>query len=436
MDFRNHKGLRLLLLPGAPILAAAAALIQSGFLKDYGFAVNLFYYLIFVISLLLAWRFHSSRVFSALILLLLAQRAIEFFSRNRPPIPGPGLKALEAVSFLIPLNFALLALARERGFTLPAAIPRLALLFLESVFVAVICRPEPLAGPGLFHAALMSRSWFRWTEIPQISLLIFVAVLAGLLIHAFTHRRPLESGFVWALLSFFLALNIGAVGMSSRAYIATAAVILAVSIVETSYAMAYHDELTGLRSRRAYNDASVRVEPPYTLAAVDIDHFKSVNDTYGHDTGDEVLSLVAAKLAQVTGGGQAYRVGGEEFSILFPGKTVAEVLPDLENLRLEIEKSGFRLRGRDRRMTPRGSDRRTPQKKSSRRKPRSSTPPGYLQVTVSIGVAEPTTKNPTFEEVIELADQALYRAKQGGRNRVEIAATRGRGKKKAAGNNA
>jgi GGDEF domain-containing protein len=181
----------------------------------------------------------------------------------------------------------------------------------------------------------------------------------------------------------------------------------------------------------------VQVEPPYTLAAVDIDHFKSVNDTYGHDTGDEVLSLVAAKLANATGGGQAYRVGGEEFSILFPGKTVAEVLPDLENLRREIEQSGFRLRGRDRRMSPRGPDRRTAaQKKSPRRKAISSSPPGYLRVTVSIGVAEPTAKNPTFEEVIDLADQALYRAKQGGRNRVEIAAsTRARGKKKAAGNN-
>jgi diguanylate cyclase (GGDEF)-like protein len=434
VDFRNHKGLRLLLLPGAPILAAAAVLIQSGLLKNYGAAVNFFYYPIFAVSLLLAWRFHSSRIFSALILLLLAQHAIQFFY-SHPPMPG--LKAMETISFLIPLNFALLALARERGFTMAAAVPRLSLLFLESVFVAVICRPEPLAGQGLFHGALLSRTWFRWTEIPQISLLIFLAVLVGLLIHAFTHRRPLESGLVWALLGFFLALNIGAVSMNARAYIATAAVILAVSIVETSYAMAYHDELTGLRSRRAFNDASVRVEPPYTLAAVDIDHFKSVNDTYGHDTGDEVLALVAAKLANATGGGEAYRVGGEEFSILFSGKTIAEVMPDLENLRLEIEQSGFRLRGRDRRMTARGPDRRTAtQKKSSRRKARPSTPPGYLRVTVSIGVAEPNAKNPTFDEVMDLADQALYRAKQAGRNRVEVASsTRARGKKKAAGNN-
>ena len=438
VDFHTHKAFRILLLPCAIILGAAAALIQTGILKGYGSAVDFFYYAAFAIGLLLAWRFHSSRIFSALILLLLAQRALEFFSGNRPPMPGPGLKALEAVSFLIPLNFALLALARERGFTFAAAVPRLSLLFLESVFVAVICRPEPLAGPGLFHGALLSRSWFQWTEIPQISLLLFVVVLTGLLAHAYTHRKPVESGFVWALLSFFLALNIGAVGVNARAFVATAAVILAVSIVETSYAMAYHDELTGLRSRRAFNDATARLESPYTLAAVDIDHFKSVNDTYGHDTGDEVLSSVAAKLAHVTGGGQAYRVGGEEFSILFPGKTVAEVTPDLENLRLEIEQSGFRLRGSDRRTVPRGPDRRsTAQKKRSRRKAQPSTPRGYLRVTVSIGVAEPTAKKPTFEEVMELADQALYRAKQSGRNRVEIAAsTRTRGKKKAAGNNA
>jgi GGDEF domain-containing protein len=430
VDFGTHNRVRILLLPGVIILAAAAVLIQTGLLKGYGSAVDsVFYYATFAIGLLLARRFHSSRVFSALILLLLAQRAVEFFSENRPPMPGPGLKALEAVSFLIPLNFALLALARERGFTFAAAVPRLALLFFESVFVAVICRPEPLAGPGLFHGALLNRGWFRWTEIPQISLLMFVVVFTGLLVHAFTHRKPLESGFVWALLSFFLALNMGAVG--ARAYVATAAVILAVSIVETSYAMAYHDELTGLQSRRAF-------QAPYTLAAVDIDHFKSVNDTYGHDIGDEVLSLVAAKLAHVTGGGQAYRVGGEEFSILFPGKSVAEVMPDLENLRVEIERSGFRLRGRDRRTIPRGADRRaTAQKKSSRRKANLSTPPGYLRVTVSIGVAEPTAKKPTFEEVMDLADQALYRAKDAGRNRVEVAATtRTRGKKKAAGNTA
>lgn len=439
MDFRNNNQLRSLAMPGAVILGMAAALIQSGLLKGSTSAVNFCYYAAFAAGLLLARRFHSSRIFSALILLLLAQRAVEFFSDGRTSTVGPGLTALEAVSFLVPVNFALLAVARERGFSVPAVVPRATLLFVESVFVAVLSRPHPAPGSGLFHGALLRRAWFTWTNIPQISLLIFVVVGVGLLVRALTQRKALESGFVWALLSFFLALNSGAIGVAARAYIATAAVILVVSIIETSYAMAYHDELTGLPSRRAFNDATLRLEAPYTVAAVDIDHFKSVNDTYGHDTGDEVLCMVATKLAQVTGGGQAYRVGGEEFTILFPGKAIREVIADVNTLRMQIEQSPFRLRGADRRKTSRGSDRRIPatQKKGSRSKRKSQTrsTPGELTVTASIGVAEPDPKNPTPEDVIDLADKALYRAKQAGRNRVEIATgTRTRGKKKAAEN--
>jgi GGDEF domain-containing protein len=184
--------------------------------------------------------------------------------------------------------------------------------------------------------------------------------------------------------------------------------------------MAYRDELTGLPSRRAFNGAKLRLESPYAMAGVDIDHFKSVNDTFGHDIGDEVLCLVASRLARVTGGGQAFRVGGEEFTILFPGKTAEEVLPDLEDLRAAIEASIFRLRGADRRAKPRGSDRRTGGKKSTRPRAYSSAA-GELRVTVSIGVAEPAAEGASVEDVIRLSDQALYRAKKGGRNRIELA---------------
>jgi len=438
VNFRNHHSLRSILLPGSLILGAAAAVIQSGLLKNYGSVIDFGYYTAFAAGLLLAWRFHSSQTFSALILLLLAQRALEFFSGGRIPPVGPGLTALEAIAFLIPLNFLLLVLAGERGFAMQASVPRLGILFVESVFVAVLCRPQPSAGSALFHGALLNRHWFSWTQIPQISLLMFLSAGAFLVVRALGHRKALGGGFIWALLSFFLAMNAGAVGLSARAYVATAAIILAVSIIETSYAMAYHDELTGLPSRRAFNDTARGLEAPYAVAVVDVDHFKSVNDTYGHDTGDEVLCMVASRLAGVSGGGQAFRVGGEEFSILFPGKTAAEVLADLENLRLEIEGSAFRLRAGERRNAARGPDRRTAsgQKSSTRkgktpRRPRS----GELKVTASIGVAEPCAKYPHLEDVIDLADKALYRAKQGGRNRIELASTpRTRGKKKSAEN--
>ena len=442
MDVWRKLRLKSLVLPGGFLLAIAMVLIRAGVVRISVSVVDLYYYAAFLVGLLLAWRFHSSRVFSALVLLLLAHRALEFFSSGAVPTEGPGLTALEAVSFLLPLNLALLAVAAERGFTLPAVAPRLLVLFVESVFVAVICRPQPAFGSSLFHGALLDRAWFSWTRIPQISWLAFAVTLGTLMARYLRYHKLFEGGFVWALLSSCLALNAGGVGNIARAYIGTAAAILAVFIVEASYAMAYHDELTGLPSRRAFNDARLRLEAPYSVAVVDIDHFKKFNDTYGHETGDDVLCMVADRLTRVTGGGQAFRVGGEEFSILFPGKPAEEAVPHLELLRATIETSVFRLRGSDRRALSRGHDRR---KIAARRKKRSLVRAQWrrlsaslgLSVTVSIGVAEPGSKHPTVESVTQLADKALYRAKEGGRNRVEVGtASQARVKKKATTNRA
>jgi len=424
--FGYKRVLKSLVLPGGLLLGVAALLLQTGLAKIPASVLDFYYYSAFASGLLLAWRFHSSRVFSALVVLLLAHRAVQFFLNGQFPTPGPGLTALEAVSFLIPLNFMLLAFTRERGFTLAAAAPRLLLLFAESVFVAVISRPEPAPGAGLFHGALLNRAWFAWTPIPQISWLTFAVASGVLVARCVTHHKVTESGFAWSLLSFFLALNVGGVGRTASAYVATAAAILVASIIETSYAMAYHDELTGLLSRRAFNEATGRLEASYTLAVVDIDHFKKFNDTYGHDTGDDVLCMVAGNLANVTGGGQSFRVGGEEFTILFPGKPAKDVIVHLERLRVAIESSVFRLRGSERRTAARGPDRRksgAQKRKISRKTAESSyrSATRDLSVTVSIGVAEPGAKHPGFEEVIKLADKALYRAKNAGRNRIEMA---------------
>src|SRR5258708_24626274 len=155
-----------------------------------------------------------------------------------------------------------------------------------------------------------------------------------------------------------MVLRFGGVGRIPSVYFAAAAFLLAGSIVETSYLLAYHDELTTLPSRRAFHDALLRLEAPYSIAMLDIDHFKRCNDTYGHDTGDQVLRMIATRLSRVTGGGQAYRCGGEEFAIVFPGKTTTDVLDHLEKLRADIEGSTLRLRGPDRRQEERRPDRR------------------------------------------------------------------------------
>jgi PleD family two-component response regulator len=170
---------------------------------------------------------------------------------------------------------------------------------------------------------------------------------------------------------------------------------------------------------------------------IDIDRFKRINDNFGHDTGDQVLRLVASQLARVSGGGEAFRVGGEEFTILFPGRTTKEVIDHLELLRMNIESSSFRIRtGEERRKVARDNDRRNAAARKTKRRPAErAAAPGAVSMTVSIGIAESQPKL-SAEEVIEQADQALYRAKQGGRNRSETAAAprkaaRARSKKSA-----
>jgi diguanylate cyclase (GGDEF)-like protein len=345
--------------------------------------------------------------------LLLAHRAVEFFSAGQVR-SGPGHTAVLLVALLVPVNFIAFASMRERGLTFAGIAPRFGILFLESVAVAVWCRPEN--SQAVTHPSEAA--------LPLWALTGFVAAAAAFVVRFFQTRKPIEPGFVWSLAAVFLWLEFGPLGRVADAYVATAGLILGVSLIETSYVLAYHDELTGIRGRRAFNEALLSLDQQYAIGIVDIDHFKKFNDTYGHDTGDQVLCLVASRLSEVRGGGQAFRCGGEEFAILFRNTSAKEAFEHLDALRETIQNSTFRVRGAERRSPARTGepDRRKPPRK--RAHPAAVTRPAAgLSVTVSIGVAEPSTRNRQPEQVINAADQALYRAKGNGRNRVELAST-------------
>jgi diguanylate cyclase (GGDEF)-like protein len=438
VDFWNKGTLRSLLIPGGLLLLAAAVVLQGGFRLPSASVLDFYYYSAFAAAMLLGWRFHSSRAVFALTVLLLAHRAVEYFSAGHILSSGPGRIAFEAVAFLIPLNFVALALIGERGFAIPAIASRLGLLFVESVFVAVVCRPGEIASPAFLHLELLDRHWFPWTKIPQPALLAFAWAFAVLAARFLLYRKPVQGGLLWSLVAAFLGLQAGGVGKVAGAYLATAGLILASSIIEDSYLLAYHDELTALPARRAFNDALLRLDAPYVIAVLDIDHFKSFNDTYGHDTGDQVLRMVAARLARVSGGGHSFRVGGEEFCILFPGRSLSEVVPHLESLRVSIEGATFLVRsgGERRRRPAHGRDRRkTPRRKPARMARTPSAAGTELGVTVSIGAAEPGARAREVEQVLRAADKALYRAKHGGRNRVEMASSARARAARAAGRN-
>lgn len=144
----------------------------------------------------------------------------------------------------------------------------------------------------------------------------------------------------------------------------------------------------------------------YAIAMVDVDYFKRFNDRYGHQVGDQVLRFIGTRLKKLSFG-RAFRYGGEEFALIMPGRNVQGALPSLEEFRLSMEVS---------RMTIRAADR------PARRPPRKARPRGGRQqvgVTVSIGVAQRSRLHPTPDAVLKVADEALYRAKRKGRNRVE-----------------
>jgi diguanylate cyclase (GGDEF)-like protein len=142
----------------------------------------------------------------------------------------------------------------------------------------------------------------------------------------------------------------------------------------------------------------------YAIAMLDIDFFKKFNDRFGHDVGDQVLCMVASHIRRVGGGGKSYRYGGEEFTILFPGKSKEDAIPHLERLRQSIEAAQFGLRGKNRPKKP-------PQKSKN-----AKAQPKTVSVTISIGVAEPDSNHPKAASVMKAADLALYRAKKRGRN--------------------
>jgi GGDEF domain-containing protein len=417
----NRKTLKALIVPGGILLMGAALVTHTGAVTLAPPALRFLYYCALIGGALLTWRFHSSRIFFALLVLFLAYQGIALSQGGQVSAPGArDWTVFSAVSVLMPVNFLLIAFMRERGFGVSGIAPFGTLLFMQAVVLAVLERARASSGltPAPEPAANASISTYGF-----LAFTIAAILLAG---RTIVTRKPSDHALFWALVSFFLSIYFNNSVQFSYLYSAVGACILAMSIVETSYLLAYHDELTALPSRRAFNDALDRLQQTFSIAVVDIDHFKQFNDTYGHDTGDQVLRLVASRLASVTGGGQAYRCGGEEFAILFPGKTVSDVVEHLEGLRATIETAEFRMRGFDRRQTPRGPDRRnqrnrrrTGKRQAVRQPAEEKKIPASLSVTVSIGVAGSSPDDQFPDTILQAADTALYRAKGNGRNRVE-----------------
>jgi diguanylate cyclase (GGDEF)-like protein len=165
--------------------------------------------------------------------------------------------------------------------------------------------------------------------------------------------------------------------------------------------LAITDPLTGLYNRRGFFELGRReIERvrrfghPLSAIMLDIDHFKPINDTYGHQTGDQVLRALADRLNHnIRGVDILGRYGGDEFSILLPETDLRTARAIARRLRQGIADNPI------------------------------STDDGLLSITISQGIAIANEEMPNLEALLNLADAAMYAAKQGGRDRVEVGET-------------
>lgn len=381
------------MIPGAVLAFAALFLLQTRTSPPEVTAFLPFLPpLVFVAGLFLGCRFNRTRLVYVLLVLAFADLCLKEGGASFPLARG-------AVGVLLPLNLVLIAWYAERGLFTPVGALRLGLIAAQPIAVVVIhsLQPQSLA---VFTVPFLPEPFPPGLPHPP---LVATAVAATLLLLR-SLRRPssMEAGFFWVLLCAQLPLFGGLGGEALTLWFAVGGAILTAALVDSSHSMAFRDELTGISSRRALNEELLKMGRTYVLAMVDVDHFKKVNDTHGHDIGDQVLKMVASRLGKVTGGGRPFRFGGEEFAILFPGRTVEEAIPHLEGVRGAMEGVPFVLRHPSR-----------PKKKGTASKVGTA----KLSITVSIGVSE-RQHGCDAETVIKNADQALYKAKRGGRNRL------------------
>lgn len=390
-------------IPSGLIILIAFLFSKAVPVESWPGIINVLPLIVLIAGIFLGWRFNKSHLVYVVVVLAFADWALLQFSAESISSSHLGQTVYNAVSFLLPLNLFYFCLVKERGLLSWGSMRRLALVAFQFLGVYVIC-----SYPKFGFALYLNHSFFNWqllSELPlaQPAFSAFVGTAFIILVRCLIYRSAIDCGFFWALISSFLAFGRDRIDPVTSIYLSSAGLVLIVSVIEISYGRAYQDELTGLPARRALSEALSKLGKHYTVAMVDIDHFKRFNDFYGHDVGDQVLRMIASKLESAPGGGMAYRYGGEEFAILFPGKSIEETIGHLERLRKNIQDSGFILRGGERRFeSPKKG------KKLSNK----------ISVTVSIGVAERNTRYFSPQEVVKAADRALYRAKKKGRNRV------------------
>jgi diguanylate cyclase (GGDEF)-like protein len=402
-----------------PALFLALAWGATHFSSDLPAVVRgVFIYLPYAISLIgavIGWHFNRSRLVFSLVAVGIGHWMMTGPAASIRP-GSSGEIGYRAFALFFPLGLLVLSLLKERGLLTRHGLMRAGTLGALALAVLAVAAADHWLAKGIasdvqrvvaqwLGIPLIPDRWIPATPIPEVAIAAFIATAAYFVMRLILMGNPpLESGALGGLIAGSLALHFAGNVETVSVFFTAAAGSMLIAAIQDGYRLAFVDELTGLPARRALTMETMKLGQRFAIAMLDVDHFKKFNDRYGHDVGDQVLRMVASRMGRVSGGGKPFRYGGEEFTIIFSGKACDDALPHLDALRQSIEESGFTIRGKNR---PKAKDTKVKSNGGKR-----------VSVTISIGVSERSDKSPTPEAVIKAADQALYRAKKAGRNRV------------------
>ncbi len=344
-------------------------------------------YLFYAISALIlwvSWHFNRNRFIFIVIPLLLINLGFEYLGAKK------ATDLFLYASLLYPLHLLLFLSLRERGLFSIWGILKIVFFLLEIGVVAYFVAYPNDALTALLKSKLFAASFYPLQDI-SVAVGIFVLFIMGALL-LFNRYLIYNGSFFIITVTFYAGFYFIKTAHAYELSMLSIGIIIFILLIRESYRLAFYDELTSLPGRRALVEDMAKLGMKYSLAMIDIDHFKKFNDTYGHDTGDEVLKMVASRLANVGGGGKAYRYGGEEFVLLFPSKDADESYTHTDILRDAIAKSPFTIRN----------------KKGSK----------TIYINISSGIVQKSSSDRDPFAVMKRADNALYKAKKAGRNQV------------------
>lgn len=356
-----------------------------------------FSYVLLAVIILLSFIFNRSIVFFIAVVIFISQILLMSFKAAEGADAFNTAAVRSIINIILPVNITAFALGSDKGILSIKGKFRIAIIIFEYLFIGWVVVTNRTGFIAFINSTPVHIG--KLVPVPLLIFLIFVSAIILFIARIVLFNSSKDRLLFGVLLSVFMGLFSKNTSLSMPVFFSASGIILLICALYETYFLAYIDELTGLPSRRSLKEKMMKLSGRYSIAMLDIDFFKKFNDSYGHDAGDEVLRFIGRCLKQMPGGGKSFRYGGEEFTVIFPGKSISEAASHLEKLRGNIAKARIPI--------SKGNSKNSTNQKTKR-----------VSITISAGVAERNEKHSASLDVLKAADAALYRAKDKGRNCV------------------